>query len=120
MGIDIDKPAHESAKTLTFGQPKKKNKRAAKKPAISSDEKPNTSDGIAGIPNPSMEETVTEFAKSNYNPNFELFEELVDNIRKSVRKTVDYRKSVNDDSPDIIAKYTDEAIKKELRKSKWA
>ena len=86
-------------------------KRAAKKP--------NTSGGHANV-NPSMDESVTRFAKSTTNPEFESFEGLVDSIRKEVRKTVDYRKSVNDDSPETLKKYTSQTIKKLLRGSKWA
>ena len=71
-------------------------------------------------PEGSMEKSVADFAKSNSNPTFEEFERFVDSTRKEVRKAVDYRKSVNDDDPVSISKYTDEAIKKMLRSSRWA
>lgn len=83
-----------------------KKRRAVKKPFVSKK-------------NESMDESVTNFAKSTYNAEFESFERLVDTIRKQVRITVDYRKSVGDDSIVSIAKYTNETIKKGLRSSKW-
>jgi len=57
---------------------------------------------------------------SKTNPEFELFETLVDTIRKEVKKTVDYRTSVNDVSPDSIYHYTHETIKGLISASKWA
>ena len=100
MPIDIDKPA----------------KKRAVRPSITSDKKPT----IQTIRNPSMEQSVTNLVKSNYNPDFELFEGLVDEVRKAVRQTVDYRKTVKDDSPTSISHYTNETIKKIIRASKWA
>ncbi len=74
-------------------------KRAAKKPVASS---------------------TTTFVKSNKNPEFELFEKMVDEVRKAVRKEVDFRHSVNDDSDVVLKMVTDKAIKRILRFSKWA
>jgi hypothetical protein len=129
MPINIDKPKEDPVKVTQFSGPKKRKQRAAasasKRPTVTSDTNPNnilldsvTSGSIAF--NISMEENVTEFARSNTNPDFEAFETLVDEIRRAVRKTVDYRKSVNDDSPVSIAHYTNDTIKKGIRKSRWA
>lgn len=126
MPINIDQPVDNPVKTLTFGS-KKKNKRAAKTPTkipnpLESGKTPSMKRNPAEFRtvNPSMDDIVTTFAKSVYNPQFEKFEAFVDTVRKEVRKTVDYRKSVNDDSPVSLAKYTDDIIKKILRSSKWA
>lgn len=58
--------------------------------------------------------------RATTNPESDEFEVMVDSIRKSIRKAVDYQKSVNDTDPVTIKKVTGEAIKKILRASKWA
>ena len=100
-------------------KPPSKRKRAPKIPNPLKSDAPNTSDGSVKL-NLAIDDTITEVAKSNVNPEFELFEGLVDTIRRSVRKEVDYRKSIDDTSPESIKKYTEDAIKKKLRASKWA
>lgn len=99
-------------------QPNKK-KQTVKIPDPLKSDVPNTSDGSVQN-NLSMDDTIVEFARSNSNLMFEEFETLVDTIRREVRKQVDHRKEINDDSSVSIMKYTDEAIKKHLRASKWA
>jgi len=64
--------------------------------------------------------TPIKLIKSTYNPEAELFEELVDNIRRAIRLTVDYQKSINDSDPVTIKKHTNLAIKKLIRISQWA
>jgi hypothetical protein len=54
------------------------------------------------------------------NPELEAFEDLHTTIIEAVKKEVDYRISVKDDSPDSIYHFTNEIIKKLVRSSKWA
>ena len=61
-----------------------------------------------------------KFTKSNTNPEAELFEGLVDEIRRAIRLTVDHQNKIKDIDPITIQKKTSDTIKAILRASKWA
>jgi len=64
-------------------------------------------------PSPSVTKPIT-------NPELKQFQTLVEQVINEVLKVESYRKSVKDDSPVSIQHYTNQAIKKLIRSSKWA
>lgn len=115
MPVKIDEPtsSNKPAKTRT-------RRRAVKIPdPLKSDvDIPNTSDGSVKL-NLSMDDTITEFARSNTNPAMNEFRNLNETIEREVKNVMAFRKSVNDTS-DVSTKYfTDQVIVKQLRQSRW-